>query len=81
MKIINLSVNKKKGMKMILKAAHRFLKCTCSKYTILISFIFVIYLISLSNCEDLNPYKVLGVPRNADDKHIKNAYRKLAKDW
>ena len=30
---------------------------------------------------DINPYKVLGVPRNADERQIKVAYRKLAKDW
>lgn len=30
---------------------------------------------------DINPYKILGVPRNADEKQIKMAYRKLAKDW
>jgi tetratricopeptide (TPR) repeat protein len=26
-------------------------------------------------------YKTLGVPRNADEKKIKSAYRKLAKEW
>ena len=30
---------------------------------------------------DFNPYKVLNVARNADDKQIRNAYRRLAKDW
>ena len=30
---------------------------------------------------DINPYQILGVSRNADDKTIKNAYRKMAKDW
>jgi curved DNA-binding protein CbpA len=32
-------------------------------------------------CAEINPYEVLGVPRNADDSTIKNAYRKLAKHW
>jgi DnaJ family protein C protein 16 len=53
-------------------------------------FIFTFFLIELIlhsnilivNCgSDINPYQVLGVSRNADDKTIKNAYRKLAKDW
>lgn len=36
----------------------------------------------LINCEDVgDPYKILDVPRNADDKMIRNAYRRLAKDW
>ena len=30
---------------------------------------------------DFNPYKELGVSRNADEKQIKNAYRKMAKQW
>lgn len=30
---------------------------------------------------DINPYKILGVGRNADEKEIRNAYKKLAKNW
>jgi len=26
-------------------------------------------------------YKILGIPKNADDNHIKKAYRKLALKW
>ena len=29
----------------------------------------------------INPYKVLGLARNADERQIRNAYRKLAKEW
>jgi DnaJ-class molecular chaperone len=37
---------------------------------------------SLTICSgDFNPYDVLGVSRNADEREIKNAYRKLAKHW
>ena len=49
---------------------------------------FALLILILANCllnaygaDDINPYKILGVPRNADDKVIRNAYRKLAKDW
>lgn len=44
---------------------------------ILINVIFI----HICDAADMNPYKVLGIPRNADEKHIRNAYRKLAKDW
>lgn len=37
--------------------------------------------IQLSNTADINPYKVLGIPRNANERQIKLAYRKQAKDW
>ena len=30
---------------------------------------------------DINPYKILGVSRNAGEKEIKNVYRKMAKEW
>ena len=29
----------------------------------------------------INPYKVLGLSRNADERQIRNAYRKMAKEW
>lgn len=29
----------------------------------------------------INPYKVLGLSKNANEKQIRNAYKKLAKDW
>ncbi|CAF0926373.1 unnamed protein product, partial [Brachionus calyciflorus] len=35
----------------------------------------------ISNCADINPYQVLGVSRNADEKQIRDAYRKSAKHW
>lgn len=31
--------------------------------------------------DNLNPYRELGVTRTANDKQIKNAYRKMAKLW
>lgn len=31
--------------------------------------------------DSINPYKELGVSRNAGEKEIKNSYRKLAKKW
>ena len=30
---------------------------------------------------NINPYKVLGISRNSDEKEIKTAYRNLAKHW
>jgi DnaJ-class molecular chaperone len=50
---------------------------------VLISTVFLI-VASLSVCSgggDFNPYDVLGVARNADERSIKSAYRKLAKHW
>ncbi|RNA15524.1 dnaJ -like protein [Brachionus plicatilis] len=32
-------------------------------------------------CSDIDPYHTLGVSRNADERKIKDAYRKKAKDW
>jgi len=44
--------------------------------------IFVFFLQSIVNGGDnINPYKILGIGRNADEKTIRNAYRKLAKEW
>lgn len=37
--------------------------------------------IALKQSKEKNYYKILGVPRNADKKVIKKAYRKLALDW
>ena len=45
-------------------------------------FLFVFIWINLVNSnqqQQINPYKVLGLPRNANDKAIRNAYKKLAK--
>ena len=48
--------------------------------------IFSIFLICIYSaiqiyCDEINPYKVLGLPRNSNEKQIRNAYRNLAKDW
>ena len=49
---------------------------------LLVSTILVlVYSTYFLNCEEINPYKVLGVPRNANDKQIRSAYKNLAKDW
>lgn len=37
--------------------------------------------ITQQNGPDINPYKELGVSRNAGEKEIKNSYRKQAKKW
>ncbi len=45
-------------------------------------FLFVFIWINLVNSnqqQQINPYKILGLPRNANDKAIRNAYKKLAK--
>lgn len=50
------------------------------KSSLLISVLFLIVLITETTAEkDL--YKVLGVRRSASSSEIKNAYRKLAKEW
>ena len=37
-------------------------------------------LVTLANTQaQINPYKILGLAKNADEKQIRNAYRKLAK--
>lgn len=52
-----------------------------SRYSLVIG-LALICLVFLTNCDsDINPYKELGVSRNAGDKEIKNSYRKLAKKW
>jgi len=53
----------------------------CYKVSILSTFLICIYLLTPHDCEEINPYKVLGLPRNANEKQIRNAYRNLAKDW
>jgi len=40
-----------------------------------------IILLATSNILALDPYKTLGVSRNADIKEIKRAYRKLSRKW
>ena len=50
-------------------------------FLVFLLFFICIYHTRSLNCEDINPYKVLGIPRNANDKQIRNAYRNLAKDW
>lgn len=47
---------------------------------LLISLLYIFATVK-TDTSDPNPYKVLGVPRNANDKQIRNAYRNLAKDW
>lgn len=37
--------------------------------------------IALKQSKEKNYYKILGVPRTADKKAIKSAYRKLALEW
>ena len=49
-------------------------------YFILFLFVFIwINLVNSNQQQQINPYKVLGLPRNANDKAIRNAYKKLAK--
>jgi preprotein translocase subunit Sec63 len=44
--------------------------------------VYLATLVSLSLAyPNMNPYKVLGLSRNADEKDIRLAYRKLAKEW
>ena len=40
----------------------------------------VFFLASICNCS-LDPYKILNVPKNADSKQIRSAYKALAKEW
>jgi DnaJ-class molecular chaperone len=48
----------------------------------LIIYLLVIFSIKLINSNaNIDPYKVLGLSRNADEKEIKIAYRNLAKHW
>ena len=41
--------------------------------------ILVILIAEAATRQQINPYKVLGVSRNADEKQIRIAYKKLAK--
>ena len=49
---------------------------------LIIYFVLIIFYTqySFSNI-NFDPYKVLGLSRGADEREIKNAYRKLAKHW
>ncbi|CAF4131130.1 unnamed protein product [Adineta steineri] len=49
------------------------------KYVI-IYFIFCFYNLS-ANDSNFNPYETLGLSRTASDKDIRQAYKKLAKQW
>lgn len=41
--------------------------------------ILVILIAEAASNQQINPYRVLGVSRNADEKQIRIAYKKLAK--
>jgi len=43
----------------------------------------IVILICLAPCSicSLDPYKVLNIPKNADNKQIRSAYKALAKEW
>jgi hypothetical protein len=57
----------------------KFSKCYLNSFLLIVIFFFILQ--SAVTGGDLNPYKVLGISRNADEKTIRNAYRKLAKEW
>lgn len=50
------------------------------KKELLLAFIFINNLV-VNLCSDIDPYHILGVPRNSNERQIKDAYRKKAKDW
>jgi DnaJ-class molecular chaperone len=54
-------------------------KLSINKTLIVISFCLLILVVKCSF--DFDPYATLDVNRNADERQIKNAYRKLAKHW
>ncbi len=56
-----------------------FSKCFCNSFLSMVILIFVFQ--STVKTSDINPYNILGISRNADEKTIRNAYRKLAKEW
>ena len=66
---------------MIRKGNSLFLTANSYKDLILLTILLCFFTKSLINCDEINPYKVLGVSRNANEKQIRNAYRNLAKDW
>ena len=50
------------------------------KYLLLFLIVFIwINLVDSNQQHQINPYKILGLPRNANEKAIRNAYKKLAK--
>lgn len=54
-------------------------KYLCFKNITRILFVILIIVILVETQAQINPYKILGLQRNANEKQIRNAYRKLAK--
>lgn len=54
-------------------------KYLCFKNITRILFVILILVILVETQAQINPYKILGLQRNANEKQIRNAYRKLAK--
>lgn len=48
---------------------------------ILLLFFFILNNLITHFCSDIDPYYILGVSRSANERQIKDAYRKKAKDW
>ena len=52
----------------------------------LVKYLFIYFFICLCKLSadknnNFNPYEVLGLPRTASDKDIRQAYKKLARHW
>lgn len=51
------------------------------RFIVIVLFSTIVFHCSFSADQDFNPYEVLGIPRTASEKDIRQAYKKLAKHW